>query len=70
MDAKTIVWKTAAEQNIYMVSKYHSISYLINYKEEKALLKWNSDGYHLKPMIKLTITNNKTNWHYVPSDGI
>ena len=61
MDAKTIGQKTASEQNIYMVSKYHSISYLVNYKEENVPLKWNSDGYHLKQMTKLTITNNKTN---------
>lgn len=42
MDAKTTGWKIVAKQNIYTVSKYHSIGYFTKCREEKVLLKWNS----------------------------
>lgn len=62
MDAKTRlkVWR----QNIYIVSKFPFINYVL-IKQEKYLTLQEvekADGHHLKQMLRVKITKKVTNW--------
>ena len=47
----------------------HSLKYhLPHYKGETTFKVESSDGHHINPVIKLTITKSVTTWHNEPPD--